>query len=192
MTDPIDTIQQAIQSTPEERRLRRVSSAMAFRAIKAQHGANRSLIDRIANQLTYVASSTPFLVTHILWFGAWIAWNSGVFGLRAFDPFPFGLLTLVVSLEAIFLSILVLMAQGRESAIAELREEVTLQVNLRTEAEVTKVLQLLAGLYTRQGYRLGEDDELRQMLQPLDPTDIERELIEQIRSVAPGMRRTPK
>lgn len=189
--DPIDTIQQAIESTPEERRLRRVSSAMAFRAIKAQHGANRSLIERIANQLTYVASSTPFLVTHILWFAAWIAWNSGAFGLRAFDPFPYGLLTLVVSLEAIFLSILVLMAQGRESAIAELREEVTLQVNLRTEAEVTKVLQLLAGLYTRQGYKLGEDDELRRMLQPLDPTDIERELIEQISSVAPGRRKTP-
>ncbi len=164
---------------------------MAFRAIKAQHGANRSPIERAANELTYVASSTPFLVTHILWFAAWISWNSGVFGLRAFDPFPFGLLTLVVSLEAIFLSILVLMAQGRESAIAELREEVTLQVNLRTEAEVTKVLQLLAGLYTRQGYKLGEDDELRKMLQPLDPSDIERELIEQIRSVAPGRRKTP-
>ena len=84
------------------------------------------------------------------------------------------------------------MAQGREAKIAELREEVTLQVNLRTEAEVTKVLQLLAGLYTRQGYRLGEDDELRQMLQPLDPTDIERELIEQIRAVGPGRKKTPK
>jgi uncharacterized membrane protein len=118
-----------------------------------------------------------------VWFAAWICWNSGVFGLRDFDPFPFGLLTLVVSLEAIFLSIFVLMAQGREAAIAELREEVTLQVNLRTEAEVTKTLQLLAGLYTRLGQKLGEDDELRQMLQPLDPQDIERELIEQIRSV---------
>ena len=191
MTDPIETIQQAIQSTPEERRLRRVSSAMAFRAVKAQHAANRSLVERAAAHLTHVASSTPFLATHILWFAAWIAWNSGAFGLRAFDPFPYGLLTLVVSLEAIFLSILVLMAQGRESSIAELREEVTLQVNLRTEAEVTKILQLIAGLYTRQGYRLGEDEELRQMLQPLDPTDIERELIEQIRSVGPGRRKTP-
>ena len=193
MPEPIESIQEAIQSTPEERRLRRVSSALAFRAVKAQHAANRNRIERIADVLTHVASSTPFLVTHLLWFASWIAWNSGAFGLRPFDPFPYGLLTLVVSLEAIFLSILVLMAQGREAAIAELREEVALQVNLRTEAEVTKVLQLLAGLYTRQGYRLGEDDELRQMLQPLDPTDIERELIEQIRAVAPGARRrTPK
>ena len=193
MPEQIDSIQEAIQSTPEERRLRRVSSALAFRAVKAQHAANRSRIERLAEGLTHIASSTPFLVTHLLWFGGWIAWNSGAFDLRPFDPFPYGLLTLVVSLEAIFLSILVLMAQGREAAIAELREEVALQVNLRTEAEVTKVLQLLAGLYTRQGHRLGEDDELRQMLQPLDPTDIERELIEQIRAVAPGSRRkTPK
>jgi uncharacterized membrane protein len=185
MTSPIKDIQQAVESTPEERRLRRVSSANAFRAIKAQHAARLTRLERFADVLTRVASSTPFLVGHLLWFGGWIAWNVGAFGLRAFDPFPFGLLTMIVSLEAIFLSIFVLLAQGREASIAELREEVTLQVNLRTEAEVTKVLQLLAGLYTRQGHRLGEDDELKQMLQPLDPTDIERELIEQIRSSRP-------
>ena len=188
MPDPIDDIQQAVQSTPEERRLRRVSSANAFQAIKAQHASRLTRLERFADVLTRVASSTPFLVGHLVWFTAWITWNMGAFGLRPFDPFPFGLLTMIVSLEAIFLSIFVLLAQGRESAIAELREEVTLQVNLRTEAEVTKVLQLLAGLYTRQGHRLGEDDELKQMLEPLDPTDIERELIEQIRSSRPGKR----
>ena len=188
MKDPIDEIQEAVHSTPEERRLRRVSSANAFRAIKAQHSSRLTRVERIADVLTRVASSTPFLVSHVLWFAAWIAWNSGAFGLRPFDPFPFGLLTLVVSLEAIFLSIFVLLAQGREASIAELREEVTLQVNLRTEAEVTKVLQLLAGLYTRQGHRLSDDAELKQMLQPLDPSDIERELIEQIRSTRPGKR----
>ena len=188
MTEPIDDIQLAVQSTPEERRLRRVSSANAFQAIKAQHSSRLTRIERFADLLTRIASSTPFLVGHVIWFAGWVGWNMGVFGLRPFDPFPFGLLTLVVSLEAIFLAIFVLLAQGRESSIAELREEVTLQVNLRTEAEVTKVLQLLAGLYTRQGYRLSDDDELKQMLQPLDPTDIERELIEQIRSSRPGKR----
>jgi uncharacterized membrane protein len=188
MPDPIDHIQQAVQSTPEERRLRRVSSANAFQAIKAQHASRLTRLERFADVLTRVASSTPFLVGHLVWFTGWIGWNMGAFGLRPFDPFPFGLLTMIVSLEAIFLSIFVLLAQGRESAIAELREEVTLQVNLRTEAEVTKVLQLLAGLYTRQGHRLGEDEELKQMLEPLDPTDIERELIEQIRSSRPGKR----
>jgi uncharacterized membrane protein len=188
MAEPIEHIQQAVQSTPEERRLRRVSSANTFQAIKAQHSSRLTRLERFADVLTRVASSTPFLVSHLLWFSGWIAWNMGAFGLRPFDPFPFGLLTMIVSLEAIFLSIFVLLAQGREAAIAELREEVTLQVNLRTEAEVTKVLQLLAGLYTRQGHRLSEDAELKQMLEPLDPTDIERELIEQIRSSRPGRR----
>ena len=145
MADPIEDIQQAVQSTPEERRLRRVSSANAFQAIKAQHSSRLTRLERFADVLTRVASSTPFLVGHLIWFGGWVVWNMGFFGLRPFDPFPFGLLTMIVSLEAIFLSIFVLLAQGRESAIAELREEVTLQVNLRTEAEVTKVLQLLAG-----------------------------------------------
>ena len=110
----------------------------------------------------------------------WIVWNSGLTPLRPFDPYPFGFLTMVVSLEAIFLSIFVLMSQGRESAIAELREEVALQVNLRTEEEITKVLQLLAGLYTRLGHKVGEDEELLQMLQPLDPQAIEQELSKQI------------
>ena len=75
---------------------------------------------------------------------------------------------MVVSLEAIFLSIFVLMAQKRESAIAELREELALQVNLRIEEESTKTLQLVAGLYTRLGHRVSDDPELADMMQPLD------------------------
>ena len=106
--------------------------------------------------------------------------NSGAFGLEPFDPFPFGLLTMIVSLEAIFLTIFVLMVQSRESAVEELREEVSLQVLLRMEEEVTKTLQLVSGLYARLGQTVGEDAELREMLGPLDPEDIERDLIEQI------------
>ena len=152
----------------------------AFGAIKAQYGAERSLIEGFSDALNEVASSTPFLVIHVIWFLIWIPWNLGLFPFRPFDPFPFGLLTMVVSLEAIFLTIFVLMAQKRESAIAELREELMLQVNLRMEEEVTKTLQLVSGLYTRLGHVMAEDEELGDMLQPLDITSIERELTEQI------------
>jgi uncharacterized membrane protein len=107
--------------------------------------------------------------------------NTGLTPFEVFDPFPFGLLTMVVSLEAIFLSIFVLMTQNRESYIAELREELGLQVSLRMEAEVTKTLQLVAGLYTRLGHKVGEDPELKAMLQPLEPEAMEKELMEQIR-----------
>ena len=132
--------------------------------------------------MTRVASSPWFFTAHIVWFGAWIGVNINLTPVTPFDPFPFGLLTMIVSLEAIFLAIFVLMAQGREASIAELREELTLQVNLRMEAEVTKTLQLVAGLYTRLGHRVGDDPELREMLQPLDAKLIERELMEQIQS----------
>jgi uncharacterized membrane protein len=167
-----------------ERRRNRIIANRAFGAIKAQHAAERTLIEGLADGLNEIASSTPFLLIHVIWFVVWIPWNLGFFNLTPFDPFPFGLLTMVVSLEAIFLSIFVLMAQKRESAIAELREELMLQVNLRMEEEVTKTLQLVAGLYTRLGHVMAEDEELGDMLRPLDVTTIEKELTAEIAQVA--------
>jgi uncharacterized membrane protein len=188
MEDPLDPSSGPAAETNgqplvEKRRHQRgVATSNAMRAIKAAHAAERTSLQRFADKLTRAASSAWFFTFHIAWFVLWIAWNIGALGLAPFDPFPFGLLTMVVSLEAIFLSIFVLMAQSRESAIAELREELTLQVNLRMEREVTKTLQLVAGLYTRLGHRLGEDPELAEMMAPLEPERIERELDEQIRA----------
>jgi uncharacterized membrane protein len=164
-----------------ERRLRAVGTNRAVRALKARHSAKRSRLETAADRLTRVASSGYFLASHVVWFGAWIVWNTGLVpGLDPIDPFPFGLLTMIVSLEAIFLSIFVLMAQRRESSIAELREEITLQVLMRAEEEVTKTLQLVAGLYPRLGHKLAEDPELAEMMKPLDPDAIERLLTSQI------------
>jgi uncharacterized membrane protein len=177
---------------PADRRRRRAGVNRAFRAVKAQHAAERTAFENFADRLTRVASSTPFLVLHLVWFGIWIVWNSGVTPLRPFDPYPFGFLTMVVSLEAIFLSIFVLMSQSREAAIAELREEVTLQVNLRMEEEITKTLQLVAGLYGRLGYKVGADEELVEMLQPLDALAIERELLAQLGDCDDGRGRAPE
>ena len=161
---------------------RRAGTHQARQSLAAHHAGQRSAIERIADALTRAAASTPFLVFHVVWFAAWILLNTGVVGTRPFDPFPFGLLTLIVSLEAIFLSIFVLMAQSRESTVAELREEVSLQVVLRMEEEVTKTLQLVAGLYTRLGQQVSEDPELRDMLGPLDADEIERQLVDQIKA----------
>jgi uncharacterized membrane protein len=177
-----------LEDRPERRR-RRLVANRAIGAIKAQHASERTGIEILADWLTDVAGSASFLALHVIWFAIWIPWNVGLFGLAPFDPFPFGLLTMVVSLEAIFLSIFVLMAQQRESAIAELREEMSLQVGLRLEEEVTKTLQLVAGLYTRMGHTLAEDPELHVMLQPLDVAAIERELLLQIATAAQMRRR---
>ena len=174
----------AAESVPgSERRLRQVGTNRARRAIKAAQAAQRTSLERAADHLNGMVSSPAFLTVHIVWFAVWIAWNSGALGLPKFDPYPFGFLTMVVSLEAIFLSIFVLMSQARESYIAELREEFSLQVVLRMEAEITKTLQLVAGLYTRLGHRVGQDPELSAMLQPLDADSIEEELLAQLRAV---------
>jgi uncharacterized membrane protein len=174
-----------LANQPSDRRLhspsRRAGTHQARQSLAANHAAQRSTIERTADALTRAAASTPFFVFHAVWFIAWVAVNTGILGIRPFDPFPFGLLTLVVSLEAIFLSIFVLMAQSRESAIAELREEVSLQVTLRMEEEVTKTLQLVAGLYPRLGQQVADDPELREMLGPLDADRIEQELNDQIK-----------
>src|SRR5580765_5590639 len=172
-----------------ERRMRRSAGInTAFRAIKAEHASNRSPMEVLADRMIGVASATPFLVIHAFAFIAWIYWNLPFSGLPKFDPYPYGMLTLVVSLEAIFLSIFVLMTQSRESRIGELREELTLQVNLRMEEEITKTLHLVAGLYSRLNLQLADDPELRAMLEPLDPKKMEADLTEQINSSSPHFR----
>ncbi|HZK78573.1 MAG TPA: DUF1003 domain-containing protein, partial [Gemmatimonadaceae bacterium] len=171
-----------------ERRSRR-SSRMhsAFQAIKAQHAGEQTPMQAAADWLTRVASSTGFFISHVVGFAFWLIWNSNISPFPKFDPFPYGFLTMVVSLEAIFLSIFVLMTQGRESKIGELREELTLQVNLKIEEEVTKTLHLVAGLYTRMGHTISHDPELQEMLQPLDPARMEREVTEQIQQAIPRL-----
>jgi len=79
-----------------------------------------------------------------------------------------------------------------ERASGELREELTLQVNLRIEEEVTKTLHLVAGLYTRLGHTIGEDPELREMLRPLDPARIERDVTDQLEESIPRLHLGPK
>ena len=175
-----ESLQGSVADDNPERRKRRYVANLAFGAIKAQHSAHRTILERFVDSLNEVASSVWFLVGHVVAFAFWLLWNTGVIGLQPVDPYPFGLMTTIVSLEAIFLSIFVLMAQQRESTIAELREELGLQVNLRVEQEVTKTLQLVAGLYTRLGHRVSDDPELHHMLQPLDVRAIERDLLEQI------------
>jgi uncharacterized membrane protein len=90
--------------------------------------------DRIADALTAFSGSVSFVYVHIGWFVLWLLINLGVFGAALeFDPFPFGLLTLIVSLEAIFLSTFVLISQNRQTARADVRSELDYETNVRSE-----------------------------------------------------------
>jgi uncharacterized membrane protein len=93
--------------------------------------------DRVADRITQFSGSMLFVYVHVVWFAAWIVINELV--PRPFDPFPFGLLTLVVSLEAIFLSTFVLISQNRESMRADLRSELDFETNVRAEVWVEAI-----------------------------------------------------
>jgi uncharacterized membrane protein len=90
--------------------------------------------DRVADTITSFAGSLNFVYIHTVWFGIWIAINVGLIGASLkFDKFPFGLLTMIVSLEAIFLSTFVMVSQNRQSARADVRAEIDFETNLRSE-----------------------------------------------------------
>ncbi|HEX7313241.1 MAG TPA: DUF1003 domain-containing protein [Pyrinomonadaceae bacterium] len=98
-----------------------------------------TLVQRIADWLAWFSGSMVFLLIHALWFGAWIALNVGLVnvpGLSGFDPFPFGLLTMIVSLEAIFLSTFVLISANRQAEKDKVRADVEYDVNIKAEMEV--------------------------------------------------------
>ena len=113
---------------------------------------------------------------HVLWFGAWILLNTGWLGTKAFGPFPYGLLTMIVSLEAIFLSTFVLISQNRLSEEADRRADLDLHIGLLTEAEMTKVLKMLHAVNDKLGIENNDADELADLEMPTSPEDVLAEI----------------
>jgi uncharacterized membrane protein len=104
----------------------------------------RSRAEQLSDWITDTAASGPVLAGHVVWFALWALINTGTLALvRPFDRFPFPLLTMVVSLEAIFLALFVLASQNRLARQADKRAHLDLQIDLLAEREMTAVLQLL-------------------------------------------------
>ena len=159
----------------------RIGSNGEIKSVKGRADEKRKLSERIADALTLGFGSMAFLVLNVVWFIVWIVINVGLIpGIEPFDPFPFGFLTMVVSLEAIALAIIVLMSQNRTAKIADLREEVDLQVDMMAEQELTKLLQLVTMLAEKQGIDLRHDEELQEMVQPSDHSQIEQALEQEV------------
>lgn len=157
------------------------NSQNLLRALKAKADAKRSFPERVADFMTKVFGSIIFITLNFLLFAGWILVNIGwVPGIAIFDPFPFGLLTTAVSLEAIFLAIIVLISQNRASKVADLREEVDLHIDIISEQEITKVLHLVNLLCKKQGIDLEHDKALKNMLRSIDTEKIETVLETQI------------
>jgi uncharacterized membrane protein len=106
---------------------------------------------RLAGIVTRVAGSGTAILFHAVWFAAWILVNLGFFGIRPFDPAPFSLLIMIVSLEVIFLTMIVLLNQNEMTAQAIKRDHLEFQVALLTEREMTLVLRMVKELSEHLG-----------------------------------------
>ena len=119
----------------------------------------RTLADRIGDAVVAFMGTMTFVVGHFVLFLLWITINGGkIPGIRPFDPFPFVLLTMIVSMEGVLLAAFILMKQNRMSKRADQRDHLHLQINLLAEQEVTKMLQMQREICKHLGIRHVLDD----------------------------------
>ncbi len=144
--------------------------------LRTKAASERSLEDRIADAITSFSGRMIFAYVHIIWFVIWILLNTGWFGLPAFDPFPYGLLTMIVSLEAIFLSTFVLISQNRLSEETERRADLDLHIGLLTEHELTRVLQMLDAIQDKMDIVDHANSELADLEMETKPEDVLAEI----------------
>jgi uncharacterized membrane protein len=137
--------------------------------VRRQFERRRSRQDRIVDAITAFTGSIWFIYLHLLFFGGWILINLGVLpGLKPFDPFPFVMLAMIASVEAIFLSTFVLITQNRMAQVAERRAELDLQISLLSEHEVTRLLSMVDAIGEHLGVHFEQEglEELKRDVAP--------------------------
>ncbi len=140
---------------------------------------NLSIVEKISDKITAHAGSTPFIILHVFWFGGWILINSKVIsGITPFDPFPFSFLTLIVSLEAIFLTLLVLMSQNRMTKETEKRAHLDLQIDMLAEQETTMILRMVQKITKHLGLEEVKDNSLKDLSEATDVNSVAKKIDE--------------
>jgi uncharacterized membrane protein len=147
--------------------------------IEREHGEALGLGPRISVAITTVAGTFAFAAGHVTGFLLWMAWNS--FGPTAwrFDPYPYGLLTMFVSMEGVILAVFVLITQNRMSLQSDRRDHLDLQIDLLAEQEMTMVLRMLSRISDRLG--VGPDEPEREQTRALMEHTNVFELMEELR-----------
>ena len=164
------------ESSPHE-----MASAIArrnvrtVRELEALAVADPSFADKAASFVAHFCGSIYFVLAHAVLFGGWIVYNS-IPGLPHFDPFPFTLLTMFGSLEAIFLTSFILIAQNYTMRVSERRSQLELQVNLLAEQEATKTLELLEDIARTVGASKGHDPEVAALAKATQLDTLAREI----------------
>ncbi|AKF10767.1 DUF1003 domain-containing protein [Sandaracinus amylolyticus] len=142
----------------------------------------RTIHERIADRIARFAGTMYFAYAHAVLFGVWLVWNS-IPGVPHWDPYPFVMLAMFASVEAIFLSTFVLVSQNRMAQLADQRADLDLQINLLSEREITRVLALACRIAVRLGVRdqpadvsdLQRDVDPRELLETIDEASAEDE-----------------
>ncbi|MBL7036221.1 DUF1003 domain-containing protein [Candidatus Microgenomates bacterium] len=147
-----------------------------IKSFEAKELKKRSWAIRMADRLATFFGSIQFLILTFVFFALWIVVNKGLIpGIAIFDPYPYVLLITTVSLEAIVLTVVVLMSQNRQNYVSTLREEIDFQVDLVTEKEISKALKLLVKIAQKQGITI-TDKEIGEMVDDVEVSYIERRL----------------
>jgi uncharacterized membrane protein len=145
--------------------------------IKAAAQRRENPTQRVADFFTRFSGSMAFIYLHTIWFAVWMVWNLNLIpGLRVFDAYPFGLLTMIVSLEAIFLSTFVLISQNREQRLSTVRDELQTQIALYQEQELTQVLRIVHRMEKHMGLMEQDEHLVRAMEHFVDADDLLREI----------------
>ncbi len=131
--------------------------------------------DRIAAGITRFCGSMAFVWVHVAWFILWICGNT-VIPIPHVDPYPFSFLTLVVSLEAIFLSTFIMIAENRQEHLTERRSHLDLQINLLSEQENTKMLELLEKIAKKVGVDPSQDPDVAVLEQATRPEKLAEQI----------------
>lgn len=119
---------------------------IAAKDIRKEIERRKTAMDRISDAITDFCGNIHFVYVHVVWFTAWLIYNMVV--EEPFDPYPFGMLTLVVSLEAIMLATFILMSQNRQGEISELRSKLDYQTDLKSEKNTAEILAVIKKIYS--------------------------------------------
>jgi uncharacterized membrane protein len=142
----------------------------AIARIQQQAARRRTIPQRLSDAVSSFAARESTVAWHLAWFLFWVAANARLLPIRPFDPFPFSLLTTIVSLEAIFLTLFVLASQNRLTQEADRRAHLDLQVNLLAEQEMTVVLRMLKEICEHLG--LHDTIQSQKFLELIKQTDV--------------------
>ncbi len=146
----------------------------ALQTLRQRDEGRQTAQDRIADAITRFTGSMTFVYLHLAIIGGWVAVNLGWLGVKPFDPYPFGLLTMAGSLEAIFLSTFVLISQNRMSAQSARRAELDLQVNMLTEHELTQLIRLTHAIAEHLGIEAQGHEAVREAMHDVHPEEVAR------------------